>query len=71
MQHGHARDWGKKSSEGVIVSGVNVGREHGVRAKDLVQGLVKVKSGVWVHNLPYSAIVVSVSRNRRVAEVSQ
>ena len=54
------------------MSGVNVGRKkHGVRAKDLVQGLVKIESGVWVHNLPYSAIVVSVSRNRRVAEVSQ
>ena len=49
-EHGHARDWGKKPSEGVIVSRRNVGRKCGVRAKVRVQGLDKVESGYWLHN---------------------
>lgn len=39
-----------KANEGVIGSGGNVGRKHGVRAKVWVVGLDKVESGFWMHN---------------------
>ena len=49
-EHGQARDRDKKPSKGVIVSGRNVGRKCGVRAKVPVQRLDKVKSGFWQQN---------------------
>ena len=48
------------------MSGVNMGRKHGVRAKVPVQGLDKVELGFWLHNLSFSAVVVAGGGNRGV-----